>query len=37
MLYHKTNFLSVQSLTARCRNANSVLPKLYLKYYDFTK
>jgi len=28
--YHNIDFSSVQSLTARHRNANSVLPKTYL-------
>jgi len=32
---HKTDFSSVQSLTARHRNPNKILSKIYLKYYNF--
>jgi len=35
--YHKTDFSSFQSLTARHRNANNILSKMYLKYCDFKK
>jgi len=35
--YHKTEFSSFQSLTARHRYANNILLKIYLQYYDLKK